>query len=168
VPLSKAGFSAVSEGSGCLRATATAGWGRVYTFPPIAKARWMGHPCVCDRWRVSIPTLATMKLSLRWGTRWLCTLEESNSNCKASVGSMPRAASSMAVWPEKSPEKLTQPRQIAIVRRFREYPGRVVGETLHAKGGEKPRSRLSLPPKVGATKEVSYHWIQEKENRRAS
>jgi len=87
---------------------------------------------------------------------------------KASVGYMLCATPSMAVWPEKSPEKLTQPSRIAIVRRFREYPGRAVGETLHAKGGEKPRSRLSLPHKTGATKEVSYLWIREKENRRAS
>jgi hypothetical protein len=111
----------------------------------------MGHPMVVAPWR------KTTAIAMAKAGR-----------TKASVGSMPRARHSMAVWLEKSPEKLTQPSRIAIVRRFREYPGRAVGETLHAKGGEKPRSRLSLPPKAGVAKEVSLLWIREKENRRAS
>ena len=62
---------------------------------------------------------------------------------------------------EKSAKKLTQNWQIDIVRRFREYPGRTVGETRRVKRVEKsPSNRRSTSSQDGNTR-IALYWIQE-------
>jgi hypothetical protein len=71
--------------------------------------------------------------------------------------------SSTPISPEKSQEKLTRQRRIAIVRRFREYPDRVVGSSRNAEGGSKAHAiPESSSRKARIPAEVRYTGYKRK------